>query len=251
MENELFDLAVQASTRVPPKNVIGTQSEYRLHGALKYYFQPDDRFHEIKVDGFICDAVSEDGDEIIEIQTRAFSRLKKKIETLTKEHKVTVIYPMTVEKTVYVTYDDSGETSVRKSPKKHRPVDFFTELYSLRDYLGNKNLCFRLAVLKCNEFRVYKGTKAGRKPFQKPISTERIPTELIEVIELNTPSDFYRFVPEKLPEYFNSDIFAKASGITRNEASYLLKPLTVLGVLNRTGKVGNSYIYEVTDKPSI
>ena len=197
MENELFELAVQASTRVPPKNVIGTKSEYRLHGALKYYFQPDDRFHEIKVEGFICDAVSEDGSEIIEIQTRSFNRLKKKIEILTRDNTVTVIYPMIAEKKVYVTYEESGETSVRKSPKRHRAVDFFAELYSLRDFLGCPNLRFRLAVLKCDEFRTYKGSKDGRKPFQKPISTERIPTELIEVIELNEPSDFRRFFARK------------------------------------------------------
>ena len=52
-------------------------------------------------------------------------------------------------------------------------------------------------------------------------------------------------MPEKLPEYFNSDIFAKAVGISRAEASYILNPLTALGLLSRTGKLGNAYIYEV------
>lgn len=247
MENELFELAVQASTRVPPKNVIGTKSEYRLHGALKYYFQPDDRFHEVKISGFICDAVSEDGSEVTEIQTRAFNRLKRKIEQLTKSHILTVIYPVITEKRVFVTYEDSGETSVRKSAKKGKETDIFFELYSLRDYLTNQNLRFKLVLLRCDEYRVYKGTKQSRKPFQKPISTERIPTELIEVIELNAKSDFRRFLPERLPEYFNSDVFAKAIGMSRNDASYILKPLTLLGILNRVGKVANSYIYEVNN----
>ena len=45
----------------------------------------------------------------------------------------------------------------------------------------------------------------------------------------------------------NSDVFAKAIGMSRNDASYILKPLTLLGILNRVGKVANSYIYEVNN----
>lgn len=247
MENELFELAVQASLRVPPKDVIGTKSEYRVHGALKYYFQPDDRFHEVKVGRYLCDAVTEDGDGVIEIQTRAFSHLKSKLDVLIKEKKVTVIYPVITEKTVYVTYEQSGETSVRKSPKKGKMTDIFKELYSLRDYLTDPNLSFRIALLKADELRLYKGSKEGRKAFAKPISTERIPTELIDVIDLFSPTDYLRFIPDGIPEYFTSQTFARYSGISQTEASYMLKPLTMLGVLNRIGKKGNSYIYEPND----
>ena len=247
MENELFDLAVQASLRVPPKDVIGTKSEYRLHGALKYYFQPDDRFHEVKVGRYLCDAVTEDGNGVIEIQTRSFNRLKSKIEALTKEKTVTVIYPVITEKTVYVTYEQSGETSVRKSPKKGKITDIFKELYSLRDYLCEPNLHFKIALLRADELRLYKGTKEGRKAFAKPISTERIPTELIEVIDLSCPGDYLRFIPEGIPEYFTSQTFARYCSVTKTDASYMLKPLTVLGLLSRIGKKGNSYIYEVND----
>ena len=247
MKNELFELAVQASTRIPPKNVIGTKSEYRLHGALKYYFQPDDNLHEVKIDNFICDAISEDGGEIIEIQTRALSHLKKKLAALTKKHLVTVVYPVIVEKQVYVTYTESGETSIRKSPKKGKPTDLFYEIYSLRDYLGCANLRFRVALLTADEFRVYSGTKDTRKAFQKPISIERIPTDLIEVITLDTPSDYKKFLPSGLPECFNSDIFTKAIGIPRSDASYIINPLTWLGVLHQIGKVGNARIYEIAE----
>lgn len=251
MENELFELAVQASTRIPPKNVIGTKSEYRVHGALKYYFQPDDTLHEVKVNGFICDAVSEDGCEITEIQTRAFSHLKKKLTSLTKDHLVTVIYPVITEKRVLVTYAESGETSIRKSPKKGKASDIFYEIYSLRDLLLCKNLRFRIALITADEYRVYGGTKETRKPFQKPLSTERIPTELIKVIDLFSPADYSVFLPESLPECFGSEIFAKAVGIPRREAGYMLNPLTWLGVIRQIGKAGNARIYEIADQSGV
>lgn len=242
MDNELFELAVAASLQIPPKNVIGTKTEYRVHGALKYLFQPDDEFHEIRVDGFICDAVKEN--EIIEIQTRAFERLKKKLEALTKAHTITVVYPVITEKRVTVTYAESGECSVRKSPKKGKACDFFTEAYKIREHLKNSNLRFRLVLLTVDESRLYKGTKADRKPFQKPISTERVPTALHSVIALDTPYDYLQLLPDKLPECFNSEILAKLLGIPRSEAGYALNVLTELGVLSRIGKLGRAYVYE-------
>lgn len=245
MKSELFELAVQASTRIPPKNVIGTKSEYRVHGALKYYFQPDDSLHEVKVNGFICDAVSEDGSEVIEIQTRAFSHLKKKLTELTKSHVVTVVYPVITEKRVFVTYSESGETTVRKSPKMGKPIDILYEIYSIRDFLENPNLRFRIALLKSDEYRVYSGTKEARKPFQKPISVERIPTELIDVIKLEKPDDYRVFLPDSLPEFFDSAIYTKALGVPRKDSSYVINPLKWLGIIRQIGTVNRSRIYEV------
>lgn len=242
MDNELFELAVAASLQIPPKNVIGTKTEYRVHGALKYLFQPDDEFHEIRIDGFICDAVKDN--EIIEIQTRSFERLKKKLDALTKTHTVTVVYPIITEKRVIVTYSESGECSVRKSPKKGKECDFFTEAYKIREYLKNPRLRFRLVFLVVDESRVYRGTRADRKPFQKPISCERVPTALHSVISLDAPYDYLRMLPDKLPECFNSEIFAKLLGIPRSDAGYALNVLTELGVLSRIGRVGRAYVYE-------
>ena len=248
MDKELFELAVQASTRVPPKNVIGTQSEHRVHAALKYYFQPDDTLHEIKIDGYICDAVSEDGMQIYEIQTRSFDKLRKKLAALSEERSVTVIYPVITEKRVIVTYAESGETTIRKSPKKRIKENVFEELYKIKEYLKSDTLSFKLVLLKCDEFRVYKGDKSSRKPFSKPISTERIPTDLIDIVSINGISDLSVFLPSDLPECFNSATFAKKKGISRSLAQIMLNVLTDTGVIKRIGKIGNAYIYELSDR---
>lgn len=246
MENELFELAVLASTRIDPKNVIGTKKEYRLHGALKYYFQPDDRFHEVKVGRYLCDAVSEDGSEFIEIQTRALNRMANKIKALTKLGTLTVVYPIITKKRLIVTYTEDGEASVRKSPKNGSVLDFFHEIYPIKELLLTKNLRFKLVFLHCDEIRVYEGTKSERKPFQKPISIERIPTFLENVTELACAEDFAAFIPNSLPEYFNSNMLAKAISIPRTEATYMINPLVSVGALCRIGKNGREYVYTRT-----
>ena len=65
------------------------------------------------------------------------------------------------------------------------------------------------------------------------------------MISLDTPEDYKKLLPKGLPECFNSAIFAKAIGIPRSEASYVINPLTWLGVLRQIGKVSGARIYEV------
>ncbi len=244
MENELFDLAVAAALRVPPKNVIGTKSEQVVHYALKYYFQCDDRFHEQKVDGFICDATDESGNEIIEIQTRAFDRLRKKLERLLASHPITVVYPVIAKKRVIVTYEKSGECSVRISPKKGKPSDIFGELYKIKEFIPNKNLKIKIAVICADEHRLYSGTKSERRPFQKPISVERTPTELIEVSELVFPHGYASILPAELPEQFNSSDLAHLKSISVSSAGYILHLMSDLNIVTRVDRNKKGYVYK-------
>jgi hypothetical protein len=75
---------------------IGTLNEKPLHEALKrWYAQPGDIF-EAPVDGFVVDIVR--GDLLIEIQTRNFSAIKRKLEQLLISHSVRLVYPIPSEK---------------------------------------------------------------------------------------------------------------------------------------------------------
>ena len=243
MNDELFELAVLASTRIEPKDVIGTKKEYRLHGALKYYFQPDDRFHEVKVGRYLCDATSEDGREIIEVQTRSINKMRAKISALTKSARLTVVYPIIASKRLIVTYADEGEASVRKSPKSGSIVDFFREIYPIRKELTRENLRFRIVYLNADEIRVYAGKKADRRPFQKPVSIERIPTALIDVLTLEKPSDYLRFIPDGMPDRFTSADLGRALSIPRADTGLILNPLVSLGLIHREGRTKEGYIY--------
>lgn len=49
---------------------IGTLSEKTVHAVMKNYYAPDTDMHEIPIENFVADIFT--GQEIIEIQTRAF-----------------------------------------------------------------------------------------------------------------------------------------------------------------------------------
>ena len=56
--------------KVQGEKGIGTLSEKSVHSVLKYYFAPDEKYHEQKIGTFVAD-ICIDG-EIYEIQTKQF-----------------------------------------------------------------------------------------------------------------------------------------------------------------------------------
>jgi hypothetical protein len=65
---------------------IGRLNEKSLHADLKQWLaQPGDQF-EVAIDGFVIDIVR--GDKLIEIQTRNFGAMKRKLTQLLDHHPV-------------------------------------------------------------------------------------------------------------------------------------------------------------------
>jgi len=56
---------------------IGTLSEKTVHAVMKNYYAPDTDMHEIPIENFVADIYT--GQEIIEIQTRAFNKMRRKL----------------------------------------------------------------------------------------------------------------------------------------------------------------------------
>ena len=137
MNTELFSLAIAAALRIPTSG-IGTLAEKKIHATLKYYVQPDKDKHEIKFNGGVADALSEDG--VYEIQSKCFYRLAKKLEILLNGGTVTVVYPIVAEKILYLTDIETGETTIKKSPKRGSVYDVFPELYGIRQFIVSEKL---------------------------------------------------------------------------------------------------------------
>lgn len=243
MDNELFALAVEAALRIPTSG-IGTLSEKKVHAALKYYVQPDNTKHEVKLNGFVSDALSDVG--VFEIQTREFYRLSKKLERLLENITVTVVYPIISEKTLYLTDSETGEVTVRKSPKRMNVYNVFGELYAIRKFIASKNLRLRLITLAAEEHRVIKArtSKRGRKKVEA-LSSETVPTEIYDDITLSAAEDYAKLLPYDLPTPFTSADIASACRCSRSYASVMLLVLTELKVVERIGKTGKSYLYRV------
>ncbi|MHB8128202.1 MAG: hypothetical protein ACYDEX_04315, partial [Mobilitalea sp.] len=90
-------------------NGIGTLSEKTVHSVLKSYFSPNNINHEIRVGGFVADICT--GNEIIEIQTRNFDKLRRKLHTFLSFAPVTIVYPIPNIKWIRWVNPQTGEIS--------------------------------------------------------------------------------------------------------------------------------------------
>ena len=82
--------------QMPKAPVIGTLQERSLHASLKELYMRGDARVEVSIDGFVVDVVKDN--LLIEIQTRNFAAIKKKLFSLLKNHPVRLVYPLPKKK---------------------------------------------------------------------------------------------------------------------------------------------------------
>lgn len=223
---------------------IGTLSEKTVHAIMKNYYEPDEDKQEIPIENYVADIYA-DG-EIIEIQTRQFDKLRSKLGAFLPLYPVTIVYPIPREKWLIWIDEESGELSERrKSPKKGNPYMIFPELYKIKMHLLDKNLRLRPVLLDMEEYKLLNGWSKDKK--KGSTRYDRIPTQIVEEVEINCPADYMQFVPYELPEEFTVKQFAKAAHITASLASVTLNILYHVGTVERVGKQGNAYVYSVRE----
>jgi hypothetical protein len=240
-----FDTACRKVTQSDRQRVgIGTLSEKTVHAVLKNYYSPDEDTHEIPIDNYIADIYS--NGEIIEIQTRQFNKLREKLSVFLQSYCVTVCYPIPREKYLIWIDKETGELSERrKSPVKGTVYSVFPELYKIKSLLTHPNLRLRLVLMDMDEYKFSDGW--GKNNHNNSTKYDRIPTALIDEIEINMPEDYMQFVPYDLPEHFTVKEFAKSAHIKADLASVVVNILFYLGIIKRTGSKGRAYLYEVAD----
>lgn len=224
------------------QNGIGTLGEKTLHAVLKCYFEPHEDNQEISLGGYVADIAGENG--VIEIQTRNFNALRKKLELFLEFCNVTVVYPIPQIKYLSWLDVDSGEIiNTRKSPKKGSIYDSLKELYKIKYTLDNPrmNLCF--VMLELEEIRYLNGWSKDKKKGSS--RCDRIPINILDEIYLHTPDDFRIFIPENLPDEFTSADFAKCAKIKRNIAQLALNILFYLNTIEKTATKGKTNYYKV------
>ena len=223
---------------------IGTLSEKSVHAILKNYYEPDEDHQEIPIDNYVADIYA--AGEIIEIQTRQFNKLRDKLEAFLPLYQVTVVYPIPREKWLIWIDQESGELSKkRKSPAKGNPYVAFPELYKIKMFLKDPNLKLRLVLIDMEEYRLLNGWSRDKKKGSSRF--DRIPTELVEEVEINCLEDYMQFVPCELEGSFTSKEFAKAAHIPVSLAQTVLNILYHVGTVTRVGKKGQQYLYEILD----
>ncbi len=240
---EACDLARSCAYDDEAPSEIGTLSERRLHSVLKFYYENDISLHEVKIGRFFADIVS--GSQIVEIQTGDLGRLRRKLDAFLKDHTVTVVHPLAKNCVISRIDPETGESvSRRKSPYHADIYSAIPQLYRIRPYLSNPNLALRLVFLSVEEFRTPNCKRWGSH--RGSVRLERFPEAIHYEIDLSTPEDYRVFLPESLPERFTSGDLKRITKCPN--ASLLLTILTSVGTVERVGKTGNSFVYEINKK---
>ena len=219
---------------------IGTYKEKTLRAILKDYYAPDKSMQEISVDGYVADIYT--GQEIIEIQTANFNKMRAKLNCFLPNYPVTVVYP--IARIKYLSWIDeaTGECSKpRKSPVKGSVYRAFVELYKIKSILSQENLCLCFPLLEVEEYRLLNGWSQDKK--KGSCRYDRIPRALLDEIRLEKPEDYLRLIPENLPEPFTALEFGKAVGEKKQIAGIVLHVLNYLNVLERCENRGRFYTY--------
>lgn len=244
-DREAFEAAKKKIIGVDRQRLgIGTLSEKTVHAILKNYYEPDEDKQEIPIENYVADIYV--NGEIIEIQTGQFNRMRDKLATFLPLYPVTVVYPIPREKWIVWIDEETGELSKkRKSPVRGNPYIAFPELYKIKMFLKDPNLRLKFVFLDMEEYKLLNGWSKDRKKGSSRY--DRIPTELVEEIDISCPRDYMQFVPYELEGEFTSKEFAKAAHISVSLAQTVLHILYYMGTVTRTGKKGNQILYTVLD----
>ena len=223
---------------------IGTLSEKTTHAILKNYYAPNEDNQEIPIENYVADIYL--NGEIIEIQTRHFYKMRDKLKAFLPVYPVTICYPIPKEKYLIWVDPESGELSERrKSPLRGDIYNIFPELYRIKAFLKDSNLSFRLVLMNIDEYKIADGW--GKNNHNHSTKLDRIPTKLINELEINRREDYMQFIPFELDGEFTSSQFAKAAKIPVSLSSQTINILYYMDIIDRVGKKGNSYIYKIND----
>lgn len=247
MNQQKFNEACKAIIdQTVTRNGIGTLSEKTVHAVLKLYIAPDHTYHEQRVHNYVADIVIENS--IIEIQTRNFNLLRRKLDVFLPDHEVTIVYPVARTKWLCWVNEETGEVSKpRKSPKTGTPYQIFPELYRIKSYLTHPNLHLQIVLIDIEEYRVLNGWSKDKK--KGSTRNDGIPVALNEEFHIHTPTDYKRLIPDTLPSQFTTKDYKKAARLSQGIAATALNILYFMKVVDRVGKKGNFYIYEVSQSP--
>jgi len=217
-------------------------NEYSLHSAIKkWYSLPGDQF-EVKIDDYIVDILR--GDLLIEIQTRNFSTIKKKLADLVKNNRVRLVHPIPEQKWIIHVNEFDEIIGKRKSPKKGKLTDLFHELIRIPKLISENN--FSLEVLMTNQEEVRCDDGKGSWRRRGASIKDRKLIGVNSRILLNNKNDFLRFLPKNLDETFTNKGLANLRGISISMAqkiTYCLKKGGIITVKEKKGKELTFVIY--------
>lgn len=221
-----------------------TSNESNLHAAIKdWYAVPGDLFEE-KVDGSVIDLVR-DG-VLIEIQTKNFYAIRKKLVRLLKNHRVRLVHPISKEKWISRFTPGASLISRRRSSRPGKLIDIFDELVRIPDLVGDENFSLDVLMIRDEEVRCDDGKGSWRR---KGVSvTDRVLLEVCERHEFRCARDFLSFIPESVLPRFTNRSLAQAHRVPAfkaRRATYCMKKMGLIEVIDKNR---NEQVFELSEK---
>jgi hypothetical protein len=218
--------------------------ETSLHKQLKAIYAGEDGLQEVVCEGFRIDAVR--GDELIEIQHGSLAAIRDKTRRLLTKHRVRIIKPIVANK-LLIKLDRRGgaEVSRRRSPKRGTLLDVFDELVYFTRVFPHERLTLEVALVDVEERR-FPGR--GKRRRRRRGSSE-YQVEDQRLVQINSrhsfasAADLIRLLPRRLPKQFHTAHLAKRLKTPRWIAQRIAYCLRQMGVVEVSGKQGNSILY--------
>ena len=220
---------------------IGIKKESSLHRSLKYRYSGDNGETETLTGSYICDACTSDG-ELIEVQTGSFGPLKEKAKELCKKHKLRIIYPIIIRKTIELYDKQDNLLRRRKSPRKGSTWDLFNALIYAPEFPLQKNLKIELAVIDIIEKRIDDGKGSWRRKGASIVNREIGAWH--HSLVLKSLKDYAVFIPFGKNEPFTVRELGEKAGINTALARKALYVFSKIGLTEQVGKNGRAPVYK-------
>ncbi len=229
-------------------NLITTYQERSLHAALKKHFCPDESKHEVKIGRFVADAC--DGETIFEIQTGNLAPLRQKLQFYLEntEYDIVVVRPLAKNRRIFWLDESSGELTKapRLSSRHENLANGISDLYYLRELLGEERLSFCFVLMEIDEVRLLDGY--GNRKKIRATSVDRVAGEIYSREYINNVRDIENAILPLLPDKkFTREEFSKSlklKGLKLWSTQKLLVELNILAC----EKDGRRLIFEKIHK---
>ncbi len=215
-------------------------TEHSLHSEIKRIYSLPGDVLEAKLDNYIVDILREG--LVIEIQTKNFSAIKKKVGALIKAHQVRLVYPISENKWISYLNKDNITFNRRKSPRRGKLTDLFRELVRIPDMLGEENFSLEVLFIDEEEIRCNDGKGSWRR--RGASIKERRLIRVNDRILFQNKRDYLKILPNNLNEFFTNKEFAKSIKIpvwTARQITYCLRKSDIIQV---TGKKAKELLFQ-------
>lgn len=201
---------------------------------------------EVDAGKYICDVITDKGD-VIEVQTGNLGKLYPKIKTLLETRKVTLVYPLPVEKIIELKDETGIIISKRRSPKRIDIYSLFDELTGLYPILLEPGFTLEVLSVSITEHRIRtpepvqlaNKSRRFRKNWYK---TGKSLNELKGRRSFSKKEDYLELLSETLPDSFSaSDLAASGAG---TYARTMLWVLRKMGLVVPDEKRGRTHYYK-------